>query len=251
MFSKGADNIQLRLEQARMKIKYDLTAPFERHSMSEHAGYDSVGWTWPGEYPKPDQYSSWLNRFFKGSYTPKGKHTSTCYEVAISSTYTKVCHMPVVSSFWWGEAINITGKLTTSKEKHHISFSTPNITITSQLPQDPDFPMYHLIKHHPQPPWPWTIHSSVNSKLAVAGTLPRNVSGFFWYKPLFWAIHYTEYGLILTKEKTTYKPFNSTYLYPVSQSTNLEGLFGFQFTNASVPDYIQPTNFIFHPIQHV
>ncbi|KAJ9059845.1 hypothetical protein DSO57_1037289 [Entomophthora muscae] len=236
---------RLRLIQAHGLFK--ATAPFKESGMSETAGYTTFGWVKPGTYPRPDNYSAWVNQLLPTSYSTPTIDKGTCFKENKANVYTESCYEPNIVSFWWGHPIKLTSTVSTITNKYFYTLSTPRIALTIQIHSSSAEPQ-EMFEKYSLPPYPWKIYSSLTSQFEITGVITEINTGFFWYKPLFWAINYTKRQVSLYKSKTVIKDSNVTYIYPVSRFKNAEGLFGFQPTTSPTYDYVPPSNFEFYPI---
>lgn len=222
-----------------MHMRPDLRPPVDMTHLSSKAGYTTAGWAAPGHFPEPDSRSKWLNREPRGSYPPS-LASRTCSGNATSQT----CYVPVLGSLWWGDAIRLTATIHTRDEQHHISLTSPRITLVHQRLGS------GLPFSYPRPPPPWKPTTRLASQLRILGILPAGVCGYFWYRPLYWAVYYTGQTTTLHPDRTVATRFNATDLFPVSRSARLEGIYGFQPSCGIGPAPLLPAKLAFYPLRY-
>ncbi|KAJ9056886.1 hypothetical protein DSO57_1028071 [Entomophthora muscae] len=231
--------------QGRVSLNHDL--PFNITRLVDHSGYSTVGWTKPGKYPEPDNDSVWLNQMPAGSYELNPSPTNACYQRNISSTLTMVCFIHVVSSFWWGDAIKISKKMSCITETYQFSLTSPVFGFTGTIETDLKDDYLQEYPDLSPPPKPWLLYDQIDSRVVLNGTIQGLRSGFFWFKPLYWASFYAGQKITLANSKSTSRTFRATYFYPVSRTNYIEGLFGFETSDGVVEDHIDPIQFEFYP----
>ncbi|KAJ9065249.1 hypothetical protein DSO57_1021571 [Entomophthora muscae] len=236
-----------RLEEARIFVNLNYNLPFEESKLTKETGYLDNGWTLPGTYPKLNNKAFWPNKVHSGKYQAPSGTKEICFQKETLKNYTETCYIHSVTSFWFGKSVNLSRRIITTADTYKVSLITPNIAIKAHtLTDDPS--ISQLLTPYHLPPSPWKVFSRLSSTLKIQSALTGGFSGFYWYKPMYWAVYYIGYRIILTEGNTFSKPFRITYLYPVSQSNQLEGIFGFQDSTAPNLEFIPPDRFEFYPI---
>ncbi|KAJ9081800.1 hypothetical protein DSO57_1010912 [Entomophthora muscae] len=237
-----------RLCVARNHMRFDETLPFNDANLPEHSGFAAVGWTKPGKYPKLDSKSYWLNKVKSQDYPKPRMSDKLCFSKNESHTFTETCYKPVASSFWWGDSVKLSHRIFCVTEEYEFSLKSPQQSIFAT--HNSNFKHDSLLTHPniPSPPSPWNLYHRLSSQISFQGTMPGNQSGFFWFKPLYWAVFYSANRISLNRTSTTSIHFHSTHIYPVSRQHTIEGIFGFQNSQISHHDYIKPEYISYYPI---
>lgn len=212
----------------------DTALPFHAADLPEDAGYATLGWTRPGMDPRLSNGSSWLHPI-QPSRDKGDMHQTNCTARATVTT----CYLVTAASFWWGRPINLTGRIHPLTSRYHFSLTSPNISLQASAP---------FADHHVLPPSPWRLHQTLNSQIHIEGSLDDSTGGFFWFKPLFWAVSYSGRYIVRSHHTITSAPFSTVDLYPVAQSDGIQGAVGFEPTAAPVPNFLAPVDFEFYPV---
>ncbi|KAJ9087200.1 hypothetical protein DSO57_1035471 [Entomophthora muscae] len=247
-FAFGDSLIDRRLTEARMYNQKEYIPVLDVEALKKPAGFFSSGWTLPGVYPKLSNQAAWVKEALEGVYELPERANKTCLSEKNSSHVTEICYAPRVSSFWWGESLKISRKLGTITKKYHIFLLTPDITVEKKLLTNNKEEAKYITKTQTFLPYPWKTYSILSSQVLINNSLPGGLTGFFWFKPLYWAVYYYGHKITLLEGKTISRKFNVTLLYPVSRTGSIEGIIGFEEGASDFTDYIVPNELQFFPI---
>ncbi|KAJ9065254.1 hypothetical protein DSO57_1021576 [Entomophthora muscae] len=221
--SAAANKLETRIQEAHMHV--GSVRSFDTSSLPELVDFSTFGWTRPSIYPK-EGHAIWLNEKPTGTYT-SAKSESFVVTGKEGQDYIEFHYSMIVSSFWWGEPMNLSEDLECPTSLCTFSLQSNNISLTkSTFSYPPEIHGQLKTKSSP-PPKSWKVYSSLTARIVIEGELMDSRSGFLWYKPLYWATTYAGYKLTISFNVTTSRKFNITHIYPVSRGYRLEGLFGF------------------------
>ncbi|KAJ9065253.1 hypothetical protein DSO57_1021575 [Entomophthora muscae] len=210
---------------------------------ADASSFLSHGWVLPNHYPTISSDSAWLMDVQVGTYRteryPKGK----C--IAQLMRTSEACRHHIMSGFWWGESMRVSEKVSRIAEEYLFSLITPSITLYRMISTDIEEDIDPIDLPHAQPPKPWRLQHYVKSNLNISGTLLGLKTGFFWFKPLLWAIHYHIHQKDIHLNLTSTSQI--TYIYPIVRSSSIEGIVGFSSSDSHRISYIPPSHFDFFP----
>lgn len=219
-------------------ISSDDIVPFNFSAVLERAGFADSGWTLPGHYPLLKEGSFWLESVPTGYYPGPGKNTPKC----LDGRTTRTCFLLTAATFWWGKPIKLTSRVVTGP--YHFSLVSRNISIHHHTTSGGG-----TVPRHLHPPAPWRIHASLETQVRINGTLAGHKAGFFWFKPLFWAVGFSGRTTRRHARPPASEPFSSTFIYPVSRAGRIQGAVGFEPSNQPVVHCIEPLSFTLSPVE--
>lgn len=218
--------MEYRVQEAHMHMRFLLRLPFNASRLPALASFSQTGWATPGVFPAVGDDTHWVNDVPSTSYLHYYYPQNICIQKLRGLTV-ETCYRHVVSSFWWGAPIKLNHELSCAMDRCNFTISTRPLLLrrrfTSKYRQEGD----PLGEKKSFPPRPWHLHSSLSSRLLLAGEVLDYSPGYFWYKPLFWASCYAVSRMFYYPTNTTALSYQATFLSPVSRADHIEGIFGY------------------------